>query len=231
MLFDKMQFSQFRKMSILRSVYSASHAQISDFAALFPDHDLQGPLLLDPSAYLSQPTRLLIVGQETGGWLDDYDDIDAQLKQYRDFNLGDKWRGPFWSITRKVELALGIERCSCAWTNLNRFDQGGASPTGAVLDTMPQLDFLLREEIQILKPDICIFFTNRRYDHRLIALYPDVQFSDIETLPAGHFAKMKHADLPVVTIRTPHPRTIRTQKWEESFIEFIKSLPPDYRNA
>jgi hypothetical protein len=86
---------------------------------------------------------------------------------------------------------------------------------------MPALDFLLREEIQILRPDMCIFYTNRKYDHRIEALYPAVEFSDIEGLPSSHFARLAHPHLPKHTIRTPHPRTIRMKGWEDAFMEFI----------
>ena len=139
-------------MKTLRNLYEANLQRFAEFVQSFPDEDLEGPLLMDPAAYFRQPTKLLVVGQETGGWACDYDDIDAQLEVYRKFNLGETWPGPFWNITRKVESILGIEKCSCAWTNLNRFDHDGEPPTGAVLDAMPALDFLLRDEIQILQP-------------------------------------------------------------------------------
>jgi len=218
-------------MNTLRDLYQKHLSRIADFVQTFPDEGLQGPLLMDPTAYFSQRTKLLVVGQETAEWLDDYDDIDAQLDQYRKFNVGDKWPKPFWNITRKVESALGIERCSCAWTNLNRFDHNGKPPTGVVLEAMPALDFIVREEIQILRPDVCIFYTNRKYDHRLEALYSGVQFSDIQNLPSSHFARLTHTDLPPVTIRTPHPRSIRMNGWEHSFIAFIESLSTNDRNA
>jgi hypothetical protein len=211
-------------MNTLHDLYQTHLACLTKFAASFPNEGLQGPLLMDPISYFNQQPKLLVIGQETGGWLDDYEDIEAQFKNYREFNLGDKWIGPFWNITRKVESALGIDRCSCAWTNLNRFDHDGEPPTGEVLEAMPALDFLLREEIEILRPDICIFYTNRKYDNRLASLYPDLQFSEIEGLPPSHFARLAHPNLPVSTIRTPHPRTIRIKGWEDSFISFIRSL-------
>ena len=209
-------------MNPLRDLYLSHSNRLAEFAGMFPEEDLQGPLLLDPRAYLNQQTKLLVVGQETGGWLDDYHNVDAQLKKYREFNLGEKWRGPFWNITRKVETALGIDKCSCAWTNLNRFDHNGKPPVGAVLEAMPTLDFLLREEIQILRPEVCILYTNRKYDHRLQALYPGIEFANIPELPSSHFARLTHSALPFNTIRTPHPRTMRAQHWEESFISFVR---------
>lgn len=182
-------------MNALRDLYLSHSNRLAEFAGMFPEEGLQGPLLLDPPAYPNQRTKLLVVGQETGGWLDDYHNVDAQLKNYRKFNLGEKWTGPFWNITRKVESALGIDKCSCAWTNLNRFDHNGKPPAGAVLAAIPALDFLLREEIQILRPDVCVFYTNRKYDHRLRALYPGVQFTDIPGLPSSHFARLTHSEV------------------------------------
>lgn len=210
----------------LRDIYEAHQAQLAAFAASFPDEGLQGPLLLDPIAYHGQSTKLLVVGQETGGWLDDYQNIDAQFTVYRNFKLGEKWNSPFWSVTRKLESALGIEKCACAWTNLNRFDHDGEPPTGAVLAAMPALDFLVREEIEVLKPDVCVFYTNRKYDHRLAALYPGMQLQEVEGLPGRHFARLIHSALPALTLRTPHPRTMRMKGWEEPFLDVVRNLAP-----
>ena len=218
-------------MSTLRELYHTHRDRIGEFARSFPKEGLNGPFLMDSPLYADQRTKLLVVGQETGGWPSNYDDIDAQFKAYRDFNLGAKWMGPFFSITRKVESVLGIDKCACAWTNLNRFDQNGKPPKGAVLNAMPALDFLLREEIQILRPDVCIFYTNRKYDHRLRDLYPGVQFSDLPGLPSSHFARLTHPDLPATAVRTPHPRFIRMKRWEEAFIAFIRRRSSTDRNG
>lgn len=217
-------------MTTLRDLYQNHRERFAKFGRSFPDESLQGPLLMEPTAYFDQRIKLLVVGQETGGWHDDHDDIDAQLECYRKFNLGDNWPGPFWNITRKVETVLGVDRCSCAWSNLNRFDHDGEPPTGAVLDAMPTFDFLLREEIQTLRPEVCLFYTNRKYDHRLEALYPGLQFSDVEGLPSSHFAHLTHSDLPQLTLRTPHPRTIRMKGWEEAFLESLQRLFANGRN-
>lgn len=209
-------------MNALRNLYQKHHEFIFRFADKFPEAGLQGPLFMELSLYFEQKTKLLIVGQETAGWSDEYHDIDAQLEAYRKFNLGERRQGPFWNMTRKIESALGIARCSCAWTNLNRFDQNGKPPSGDILNAISSLDFLLKEEIKIIEPDICVLYTNKKYDHRLMALYPEVEFSNIPGLPNAHFNILAHAELPDKTIRTPHPKTMRIMGWEESFINFIR---------
>jgi hypothetical protein len=211
-------------MSALRDLYTNNLGRFAQFVHSFPDEDLQGPLLMEPTAYFQQPRKLFVIGQETGGWGYHYDDIDAQLAVYKKFNLGEQWPGPFWNITRKVESILGIERCSCAWSNLNRFDQEGHAPTGKILDEVSKLDFLVRDEIRILRPDICLFYTNWKYDDRIKALYPGAEFNDIGGLPSTHFASVIHTDLPKLTFRTPHPRSIRMRGYEKAFLGFLNGL-------
>ena len=219
-------------MQTLRELYQTNIERFAQFVNTFPNEDLQGPLLLEPSAYFQQPTKLLVIGQETNGWHCEHDDIDAQLEGYRKFNVGETYRAsPFWNVTRKVESILGIASHSCAWSNLNRFDHGGRTPEGKILEEVAKLDFLVREEIQILAPDVCLFYTNRKYDHRIEALYLGVQFHNVEGLPHGHFARLAHDDLPKLTFRTPHPKTIRLQEWEDAFYTFMRSLLANERNA
>ena len=93
-----------------------------------------------------------------------------------------------------------------------------------MLEEVSNLDFFVREEIQILAPDVCIFYTNRKYDYRVRAMYPGVEFHDVEPLPSGHFARLTHVDLPPLTLRTPHPRTIRLHKWEANFLAAVRRL-------
>ncbi|CCH01967.1 hypothetical protein FAES_3966 [Fibrella aestuarina BUZ 2] len=68
-----------------------------------------GPFLLAPhEAYASQHRPLLIVGQETNGWGEHFDDIAAQLAVYDGFTVGQRYNAkPFWNLTRQVEPLLG----------------------------------------------------------------------------------------------------------------------------
>jgi hypothetical protein len=104
-------------MQPLRDLYQTHLERFAQFVNSFPGEKLNGPLLMQPSAYFRQSKKLLVIGQETYGWLCEYDDIDAQLEKYKKFNVGDdegeKYRGPFWNVTRKVESILGIEKYSC----------------------------------------------------------------------------------------------------------------------
>ena len=210
-------------MDTLQKLYQEQFEKLCQAREAFPNEELNGPFLMEPTTYFEQSIKLLIVGQETYGWSCEYKNINAQLKTYREFNHGQNYRSsPFWNITRKIEDILEISPYSCAWTNLNRYDHNGRAPTGKILDELLKLDFLVKEEIEILKPDVCMFFTNWKYDDRIKSLYDKIEFQDIEGLPTGHFSRLVHATLPGLTFRTPHPKTIRVQKWEDAFSDAMR---------
>lgn len=68
------------------------------------------------------------------------------------------------------------------------------------------------------------FFTNHKYDGRIKNIYKGIKFENIESLRKKHFTKLVHKDLPQISIRTPHPRTIRTKLWENDFIKYVKTI-------
>lgn len=210
-------------MNDLRSLYQRHHDTIIRVREQFPDEELYGPLLAYPTTYFDQPRRLLVIGQETNGWACNYRDLDFQLAYYRDFNVAENYRvSPFWQFVRKIESIMSIVPCSCAWTNLNRFDQDHAPPKGEVLAQITTLDFLVREEITALLPDVCVFFTHKRHDDRLTALYDGLTFENLPGLPADDFVRLRHPALPANTFRTPHPKSIRLRGLEDSFMRVVR---------
>ena len=95
-----------------------------------------------------------------------------------------------------------------------------------ILDKILTLDYLIKEEISVIRPDICLFFTNRKYDYRIKELFPGIQMEAIEELPFNHFVRLYHEFLPSYSFRTPHPKTIRLQKWEDMFIDVMGRILP-----
>lgn len=167
----------------------------------------------------------MVVGQETFGWSKSPSIADQQAT-YQKFNFGESYySSAFWNVIRKVERSLNIEPYAIAWSNLNRFDVDCGSPDRTELaQDIASLDYLVKEEISILKPDVCIFFTNHKYDKRLKDLYQDLVFNNIDRMPKKHFSRLHHPDLPKYTLRAPHPRTIRTQRWEDDFIMAVSQF-------
>ena len=216
----------------LDDFYTANHDRLVTVRESFGDTHLEGPLLMDLDTYWRQSVKLMIVGQETNGWNCDYDDLQTLKKTYREFNMGERYySSPFWNMTRKIEALIGLPAFSCAWTNLNRFDyEGGPVPDHAV-PKLSELDYFVREEVRLVSPHVCLFYTNYKYDARLAKVFSGLEFQEVEGLPFKHFCRLVHPMLPHHTYRTPHPRTIRTQRWEKPFLSVMESLLPKSKNA
>lgn len=219
-------------MTSLQELYQQNKRALEKVRECFTEEDLEGPLLMELDSYHRQRIKLFIIGQETKGWCCDYNDHNALFSTYSGFNMGEKYySSPFWNITRKVENIIGIEHYSCAWSNINRYDHNGGEPKGKILKGIRTLDYLVAEEISVLQPDVCLFFINRKYDYRLQALYPGIQMKAMDGLPFNHFVQLRHTSLPRLSFRTPHPKTIRIRKWEDSFIHAMKDILPKATNA
>ncbi|WP_228710017.1 hypothetical protein [Klebsiella pneumoniae] len=142
----------------LNLLYINNIGILNEYSKRYSDKNLHGPLLLNISNYSSQKIKLMVVGQETFGWNKSPSIVDQQAT-YQKFNFGSSYySSAFWNIIRKVERSLNIEPYAIAWSNLNRFDIDCGSPDRTELaQDIASLDYLVKEEISILKPDICIF--------------------------------------------------------------------------
>lgn len=210
----------------LKSLYTDRQGDFIKVVTSFPDDDLAGPFLMAPSEkYNSQTKRLLVIGQETAGWDYHVQNIDKQMEHYEKFNLGiDYYSSPFWNITRKVERAIKIEEYSCAWTNISKFDHDGGRSHGKYEQAISNLDNILVEEMKILNPTMCMFFTGPSFDERIKGIFKGVQFVDIENWPNRQFCKLVHSSLPENSFRSYHPKSLRLRHLEESFINYISSI-------
>ncbi|MCX6227094.1 MAG: hypothetical protein NTV01_20485 [Bacteroidia bacterium] len=210
----------------LTQLYRERSKDFKHIIETFPEDDLAGPFLMSPNElYQHQPIRLLIVGQQTNGWSYDFDDIGKQMANYEEFNLGIYYySSPFWNITRKLELALGNVEYSCAWTNLNKYDLDSKRPFGNFEKEISKFDSILIDEIKILKPDACIFFTGPSFDLRIKSLFNGIVFEKIENWDMKQLCRIIHEILPELTFRTHHPKSLRIRYLEEKFIEYIRML-------
>jgi len=216
-------------MTIEEKLIKIYKERVNDFEHIvktYPDTDLAGPLLMSPNKkYEVQSKRLLIIGQQTNGWTYDVSDVNKQMGTYKGFNLGiNYYSSPFWNITRKLENAIGIQEYSCAWTNVNKFDLNAGKPYGEYEKEIEKLDDLLIKEIEIIKPDICVFFTGPSFDNRIKKAFNGVSFNKIDNWDKRQLTKLEHPLLPELTFKTHHPKSLRIRHIENRFIEFMKGI-------
>jgi len=210
----------------LRCLYNKYQSDFKNIVQRFPSDDLGGPFLMSPNSdYYKQRNPLLVVGQETFGWEKHIDDLFKQMTVYEDFNVGENYlSSPFWNVIRKVEVALENQPYSCAWTNVSKFDQNSGRPDEEHQYEICSLDHILAEEIKILRPKFCLFFTSHRYDERLRNIFTGAEFVKVDNQPLNQISKIKHPLLPKFTMRAYHPRYLRMRGLEDNFIKVIKSI-------
>jgi len=209
----------------LESLYQKNLKQIKDVRLKFQDYDLEGPFLISPSdKYISSKKKIFIIGQQTKGWSCEIDDLQKQMKAYEEFNLGYAYySSPFWNVFHKIEKQiLGEEYCS-AWGNFNKYDFEADRPFGEIENEISNLDFLLLEEIKILKPDICLFLIGYSFDERIKKLFKGAIFKQVADWNIKQLAKIEHSNLPVHSYRTYHPKYLRVSGLEEKFLNELKN--------
>jgi len=190
---------------------------------------VNGPFLLSPTEmYSRQPNPLLIIGQETNGFCKNEKDLEKRMDCYEKFGSGIEYNrksSPFWNVTRKIEKILGDEEYSCAWTNISKYDQENKTPSLENTKFISKVDNLLIEEINILKPKVCIFYTSYKFDLRIQNIFNEVEFISIPEFEKKQVCQLKHAALPELTFRTYHPGYLRRKKLLiEGFLKLVETI-------
>lgn len=215
----------FQSMSTARLIelYQEHERQIFDIN-LHPKEKMNGPFLISSSMqYERSPLKVAFIGQETRGWARSKEVIE-QVEKYASFEYGKRYyASPFWNTIRKIEKALGITPYSSAWLNINRYDQNKKRPSEENLQKLSELDFILREDLIILQPDILILFTGPKYDERIRSLL-EASFTRPDGFKSRQASLISSSKIPCKRIyRTYHPNYLRRSGLENKLISFIKS--------
>jgi uracil-DNA glycosylase family 4 len=176
-----------------------------------------------PNSYFEARKRLMIVGQQTYGW--ENGNIDELLRCYKAFNFGENYHAsPFWNITSKICNIMGISRFAIAWTNLVKCDFREERPPLHLEERIQEAFPVLREEVDILQPDLLIFFTGPAYDERIAKSFKNISFRALDEFSYNTLATVVGPDVPANTLRTYHPKYLRISGKEADFLTYIKHL-------
>lgn len=210
----------------LQALYNEKLSDFNQVVSKFPSEKLHGPFLISPNNnYQDSQKKLLVIGQETNKWFSHFNDIEMQMSGYSSFNVGFQYnRTPFWNVIRKLESTLQINALSCAWANINKFDVNSKRPTGQHEKFISSLDHIIVSEIEILKPDICVFFTGPVFDYRLESIFSELAYIKIADFEIHQLCMLKHPNLPEHTYRTYHPRYLRMKQYEVRVLDYFKKV-------
>lgn len=162
------------------------------------------------------------------------DSVEALIHGYTTFNYSKRQpanaRGCFWTAYRKLRATLeGDIDGSILWTNLFRMSVDGGSvirnsSPGEIMILQRAQVGLLPDEIRILQPMVIIFFTGPNYDHALAREFPGIEYSPFKSRTTRVAANLSHPRLPLCSIRTYHPASLRRQRLWPIVDEVIESI-------
>lgn len=209
--------------NLLNEVYEKHRGAIDELRKRTPG--LSAPILIKiPASYASQKIKLMVVGQQTQGWGDG--GINDLLACYEDFNFGESYySSPFWNVTRKIEKILDVQKFSIAWSNLNRCDFNDGRPSyDAENDLALATSSLLLAEIEILRPDVVIFFSGPYFDRHIKNIFTGSHFESVQGFTERELSRVEHELLPLHTYRTYHPKYLRMSGIEQRFLKYIEKI-------
>jgi hypothetical protein len=202
-------------------------ALVAALADIDPGRNLSQPLLLDLDAhgYLSAPTRLLVVGQQTNGWTKKPwgsplgpEPIGYLCAEYREFQVGkDYYASPFWAAAHQLhrELNPGSPDGAFIWSNVLKLDEGKGRPGADVEQRLLSHFDVVPAECRIAEPEVVVFFTGPEYDDVLRVAFPGLQFVPIPGVEERLLARLVHPGLPRRSFRTYHPKYLRLRdRWD-----------------
>jgi hypothetical protein len=200
---------------------------------------MTGPFLIAPSEkyWNSEPIRLAVVGREAREWKTDAS-VRVQMNRYSEFNVGEsrgsgkEYSSPFWQVIRKFEMALTGEPYNCAWLNLNRWDENGHVPSPANQQILSELDFLLLEELRLLRPDLVMFFTgpSPAYDQRITSLV-QAQAVPFSSFPEHELCELKSPLLNCRIFRTFNVDHLEGSRRADEVVKAVSLAMRIYSNS
>ncbi|AOW18807.1 hypothetical protein LPB03_15700 [Polaribacter vadi] len=198
------------------------------------------PLLLKiDEKYANADFKIMIFGQETNYWYSEenkgefHGKVEPIFNLYEDFFLSNdcySYGGQFWNgISRFVELAeQEIDgKVGLVWNNVIKVGKCGK---GAPFASIQEIQFehfnVIQKEIEILKPDLLVFFSGPNYDGHIKKSFKKLGRKSINGFSERQLCEMELSNL-APAFRTYHPNYLwrnDINKFLEPIIEKIKTL-------
>lgn len=171
--------------------------------------DFAGPLLMGERAknYDLQKHKILFIGKEPNGWMDDTLDVDFLMEEYKSKNLSSTniWRYMF-DFHNNLNPDYK-DQFEFFWTNISKFCKydGTSVSNDVFINLYPKFN-VLKEEVKIINPDVVIVFSYDIHDNWLHWQFDDeINWNQIDGFGDSELMRLSHTNLPKNTFRTYHP--------------------------
>lgn len=202
------------------------------------------PLLLkvNEERYNKAELKVMVFGQETNGWEHQVcpivtpveqssEIIDITVKGFMDYyrKFLDGWgiNSPFWHYLKRIQNTLSVslpdKTIEIVWNNIYKIgnkEKGKNRPVKLIRDFENEYFNLIREEIEILKPDVIIFLTGPNYENRVKKIFPIVSSIPlVSSIRQEELSKFQFEN-GVSAYRTSHPNYLQLSK-KAKYIDFL----------
>lgn len=186
-----------------------------DMIGSLKDNELGNPLLLnfrDEEKYEKADIKIMFLGQETNSWEGGLGskDINELMETYSEF-LEIRYGGQFWNAVRDYVRTIKDmnpnKSVEYVWNNIIKIgkEEGKGVPEQHLVNRQKEVFPVLREEIEIINPNLIIFFTGPYYDQYINKEWDELQFNEVNNSDKRQLAIVNHNLLPEITFRTYHP--------------------------
>ena len=199
------------------------------------DRNLSDPLLMSvDDKYLQAHTKIMVVGQETNGWeydpkRDSGDDpgwpiqlscndyVDLLMQRYQNthwkkfFNASAYWRAADFLYEQLNDYAERPD-IGYLWNNLDKVDYNRKKLPDTVRQMVHDRFLVLKEEVEITKPDVLVLFVGERYDQLLEKSGCKIVSLEKETgISQDILVRLQWPNVfPAESYILPHPRQLQS---------------------
>jgi hypothetical protein len=196
--------------------------------------ELSAPFLIRTNEqYENAKPKVVVVGQETNGWLGTYRDFLAESKTIECARTKQcatsafdvyEWilenhKTTFFQYLDMIRFGLygkasaHSTRKTILWLNLFKISRGPMWRSPWKREVMRLQGDVVQREITLLKPDVVIFLTGPNYDDVLEDAAWNAQITEMGVYPKRQLAQVIQKELlPGLSFRTYHPKYLRLKK-------------------
>ena len=200
------------------------------------------PLLIQVNEkYANADMKIMFFGQETNFWLGERNsgiflgEIEPVLNLYENFYLNGQcysYGGQFWNGIKKLKNLLSEKipnkEIAYIWNNVVKIGKCGKGfPKDFNFLTTEYFNVIL-QEIDILKPDILIFFSGHNYDSKLKRLIGDFSQTSINPYTNKQLCKINSSKLDFA-IRTYHPNYLFRNNIDKYFSAIVDEIIKNFK--
>jgi len=211
------------------------------FSPIFDDQALEikpaNPLLLyidNEEEYVNADIRLMIFGQETNSWYDERSATIADMQNlyHGFFNEGECWGygGQFWNgVSRFLNLLqtkYPEKKIRLTWNNIVKIGKQGDKgfPPDYIYELEREYFHVIPQELEILKPNIVLFFTGPNYDSVLKDNFGILKYEALPNSTERQLSRISLKDIEFA-YRTYHPNYL----WRNDIDDYFNTIIEDIK--